>query len=81
MGTVGFDGSPRGGDIVMSGIDLKILRIKHGVRQYEVAGATGIPAPVLSMFENGRRPLPPARAEAIKGAILRLAKGVGDARA
>ena len=39
----------------MKGLELKITRIKAGLRQYEVAARVGIPATKLCEIEAGRR--------------------------
>jgi len=39
----------------MKGLELKITRIKAGLRQYEVAAKVGIPATKLCEIEAGRR--------------------------
>ena len=39
----------------VNGLGLKIMRLKSGLRQYEVAGQVGIPANRLSEIESGRR--------------------------
>ena len=43
----------------MKGIDLKVLRIRSGVRQYELAAQLGMNPSRLSLVENGRVPLEP----------------------
>lgn len=39
----------------MKGLELKVSRIKAGLRQYEVAAKVGIPATKLCEIEAGRR--------------------------
>jgi transcriptional regulator with XRE-family HTH domain len=39
----------------VKGIDLKIARLKAGLRQYELAAQLGIPQSRLSEIESGRR--------------------------
>jgi len=72
-------------DIEFTGIELKILRIRAGVRQYRVAQALGIPPTTLCEWENGRAPMPPGQAGRVDRAIRRLAtgdrQGGGDAHA
>ena len=67
------------------GIDLKVMRVRAGLKQYEVAQRLGIPPPALSGYENDRKPLSPDRAAAISEAIRELAEReatkVGDERA
>jgi|GEM_PF-5819334 len=43
----------------MRGKDLKVRRVKAGLKQYRVAAALDIPPALLSFYENERRPLPP----------------------
>ncbi len=43
----------------MTGIDLKVLRIRPGVRQYDLAARLGMNPSRLSLVENGRVPLEP----------------------
>ena len=38
----------------MQGIDLKILRLKAGLKQYKLAAEIDIPQSRLSQIENGR---------------------------
>ncbi len=58
-----------------AGIDLKLLRVRAGLRQYAVAQRLGIPPSTLRAMENGRRPLDPGQAHAIATAISELAAG------
>ena len=64
------------------GMDLKVLRVRAGLRQYRVAQELGIPPSTLCDWENGRLPVPPAQAARIVEAIRRLSggalPGVGD---
>ena len=39
----------------VKGLDLKIMRLKAGLRQYDVAARLGIPPNRLSEMESGRR--------------------------
>ncbi len=39
-----------------SGLDIKLARIRGGIRQYELAAAEGIAPQRLSLIENGRLP-------------------------
>jgi transcriptional regulator with XRE-family HTH domain len=57
------------------GMQLKLLRVRAGVRQYRVAQELGIPASTLCDWENGRRPLSARAAVRIEQAIERLAPG------
>jgi transcriptional regulator with XRE-family HTH domain len=43
----------------VKGIDLKVLRIRAGVRQYELAAQLGMNPSRLSLVESGRVPLAP----------------------
>jgi transcriptional regulator with XRE-family HTH domain len=47
----------------MTGLDLKLLRIRRGVRQYKLASSLGINPSRLSLLENERLPLTPEMAE------------------
>ena len=58
----------------VTGIELKLLRVRRGVRQYRVAQRLGIPPSTLCDVENGRRALAPAMAERIARAIDDLAE-------
>ncbi len=53
----------------VTGIELKLLRVRRGVRQYRVAQHLGIPPSKLCDVENGRRAVAPALAERIAKAI------------
>jgi len=57
----------------MTASDLKIARIRAGLRQYRLAAALGISQTALSQIENGQRPVPRERLEAIAEAIRGLA--------
>jgi transcriptional regulator with XRE-family HTH domain len=54
------------------GIELKLLRIRAGLRQYRVAQELGIPPSTLCDYENGRKPIPPRQGQHILDAISRL---------
>lgn len=43
----------------MVGVDIKIARIRAGLKQYQVAAQVGVPQTILSAFENGRRAISP----------------------
>ncbi len=58
-----------------SGMQLKLLRVRAGVRQYRVAQELGVPASTLCDWENGRRPLSARTAARIEQAIDGLAPG------
>ncbi len=51
------------------GLELKLLRISRGIRQYEVAAAIQVCPGILSQIENGRRPLPENLATRIQRVI------------
>jgi transcriptional regulator with XRE-family HTH domain len=40
---------------IIKGLDIKIMRIRAGFRQYELAARLGIPPSRLSEIESGRR--------------------------
>lgn len=58
----------------MEGIQLKILRIEAGLRQYEVAARVGVPATKLCEIEGGRRRPSPELLER----ILQVISGSND---
>jgi transcriptional regulator with XRE-family HTH domain len=51
------------------GLELKLLRIAKGVRQYEVAAAVGVSPGILWQIESGRRPVPADLAQRIREVI------------
>jgi transcriptional regulator with XRE-family HTH domain len=53
----------------VNGLDLKVLRIRSGLRQYELAARLGMNPSRLSLVENGRLPL---RAELARRAVTVL---------
>lgn len=55
-----------------NGMELKLLRVRAGVRQYRVAQDLGIPPSTLCEWENGRAPIPPHHAERVLAAIQKL---------
>lgn len=59
----------------VNGLSLKIMRLKSGLSQYEVAGQVGIPANRLSEIESGRREPPPELLERIFKVIKRRQYG------
>ena len=59
----------------VNGLNLKIMRLKSGLRQYEVAGKVGIPANRLSEIESGRREPSPELLERIFRVIKRRQYG------
>ena len=52
----------------MTGLDVKIMRIRVGLRQYVLAAALGIPQSTLCEIEAGKLPLEPQ----LLGKILRI---------
>ena len=52
-----------------NGFDLKVARLKAGIRQYDLAARLGISPTQLCEIELGRRPLTPEIAEQIKQTI------------
>lgn len=61
--------------VKVNGLGLKIMRLKAGLRQYEVAGQVGIPANRLSEIESGRREPSPELLERLFGVIKRGQRG------
>ena len=59
------------------GIELKLQRIRAGLRQYSVAQELGIPASTLRDYENGRKPVPSRQGQRILDAIDRLSLSGG----
>ena len=57
----------------MNGLDLKIERVRRGLRQYRVAAALGITSTTLSQIENGQRIVPQERLEEFARVIRSLA--------
>jgi len=43
----------------MHGIDIRIARIRSGMKQYQLAGLLGIPQTTLSQIEAGKRTIAP----------------------
>lgn len=56
----------------MNGLDAKILRIRAGVKQYQLAAALGITQTTLSLIENGRKELTPGWEHRIREALTSL---------
>ena len=56
----------------MNGTDLKIERVRRGLRQYKVAAALDWPQTTLCNIESGRRTVSPEEAERIMNAIRQL---------
>lgn len=57
----------------LSGLDVKIERVRSGVKQYRLAAALGIPQSTLSKIEGGQQIVPRARLEEIVRVIRELA--------
>ena len=57
----------------LTGLDVKIERIRAGVRQYHVAGALRISQTTLSQIENGQKPVTQDRLGEIARTIRDLA--------
>ena len=53
------------------GLELKIARLRAGLKQYELAAKVGIAPTQLSEIETGRRELPPELLEQILRVIKR----------
>ena len=58
----------------MNGFDLKIMRIRAGLRQYEVAAKVDLTAPRLCEIEAGRRKASDELLDRIARAIERTMK-------
>jgi DNA-binding transcriptional regulator YiaG len=54
------------------GMELKLLRVQAGLRQYRLAQELGIPPSIVRDYENGRKPVPSRQAQRILEAIDRL---------
>ena len=54
------------------GIRLKLLRIRMGVRQTQLAHVVGIGVAQLSAWEDGRQPIPPRQQQHLVDALDRL---------
>jgi transcriptional regulator with XRE-family HTH domain len=59
------------------GMELKLLRVRAGLRQYRVAQELGIPPSTLCDYESGRKPVPPRQGQRILQAIDRLSLSGG----
>jgi len=53
----------------MQGIDIRIARIRAGMKLYELAQRAGLREPDLSMIETGRREPTPEKAARIAEAL------------
>lgn len=59
----------------MKGIELKIARIRAGLKQYELANMVGISQNRLSMIELERRQASPELLERIREALGAVSRG------
>jgi hypothetical protein len=59
----------------MTGLDLKLERVRLGLRQWRVAAALSIHPTALWLIESDRRPVSPERARQIWDELQRLASG------
>lgn len=57
---------------VPTGMDLKVARIRAGIKQYELASYLGLPQTTVCDLENGRRSLSPEKVASITDAIQTL---------
>lgn len=57
----------------MTGIDIAILRLRSGLRQWEVAADLGYSSAWLSKLERGKNPLGPEVAKRLAETIEKLA--------
>jgi predicted transcriptional regulator len=64
-------------DQTVQAMELKLLRIRSGLRQYRVAQELGMAPSVLCDYESGRRPIPPWQGQRILAAIDRLSLSRG----
>ena len=53
----------------MDRFDLILMRLKTGLRQYELAQLLGVPATIICDFERGRRPITPEVEKRIREAL------------
>ena len=53
----------------MDRFDLVLMRLKIGLKQYELAQLLGVPATIVCDFERGKRPITPEVEKRIKEAI------------
>lgn len=62
---------------INKGVELKIARIKAGLKQYELAAILKIGATKLSEMESGRRAIPPEVLEKIRQILNETQKAKG----
>jgi transcriptional regulator with XRE-family HTH domain len=60
----------------VNGTDIKIARIRAGIRQYELAQRAGIRADELSLIENNRLVVKPEKMARITAALDEVANAV-----
>ena len=60
----------------MDGLDLKLMRVRAGITQYELAKRSGIHPARISEMERGQRPI----TEAVVDALSHEMSGVGRER-
>ena len=60
----------------MDGLDLRIMRVRAGITQYELAQRSGIHPARISEMERGQRPI----IEAVVDALRHEMSGVGRER-
>jgi len=58
----------------MERFDLILLRLKAGLKQYELAQLLGVPATIVCDLERGRRPITPEIEKQIAEAISKAKK-------
>jgi len=54
----------------MDKFDLIVMRLKAGLKQYQLAQLLGVPATIICDLERGRRPITPEIEGRIKEAIV-----------
>ncbi len=59
----------------MDGLDLKIARLRAGVRGYELAQHVGMTESMVSRIETGRRPANPDELARLVAAVNAIAAG------
>lgn len=59
----------------MDRYDLILMRLKIGLKQYELAQLLGVPATIVCDLERGRRPITPEIEKQIAEAISKAKKG------
>jgi len=57
----------------MDRFDLILLRLKAGLKQYELANLLGVPGTIICDLERGRRKITPEIEERIREAINQVA--------